>query len=122
MNADASVMIGNLTAGLILAWILGAFFIVGGLVNGIAPRNTRADYLRWGYPAWFHYVAAILEPATAGLLFFPVTRVAGAALGAADMSAAIATVVRNREYAHAIAPAIVLVLTILAGWMAFAAA
>ena len=61
----------------VLALILAAFFVVGGTANMLASEATRADYLRWGYPAWFHYVTAALELTAAVLIAFPRTRLAG---------------------------------------------
>ncbi|BDM22275.1 DoxX family protein [Pseudomonas shirazica] len=106
----------------ILTWVLVAFFLVGGVINGIAPKKVQDEYARWGYPGWFHYVTAASELLTALLLIFPTTRISGAIIGAAVMAGAIATVLRHREYAHAFPPSIVLVLTAACGWLAFNAA
>lgn len=89
----------------VLAWLLSAFFAFGALMNFKPPAKILKDYRRWGYPKHFHYVTAVLEAATALLLFFPETRPAGGALGALIMGAAVSTVVRHREYAHVPAPA-----------------
>ncbi len=94
----------------VLALILAAFFVVGGTANMLASEATRADYLRWGYPAWFHYVTAALELTAAVLIAFPRTRLAGSVLAALIMLSAAATLVVNAEYTNAIAPLIVLVL------------
>lgn len=106
----------------ILTWVLVAFFIIGGVVNGIAPKKVQDEYARWGYPGWFNYVTAASELLTAVLLFFPTTRVLGAVLGVAVMAGAVATVLRHREYAHAVPPTIVLILTVACGWLVFSAA
>jgi hypothetical protein len=100
----------------ILAWVLAAFFIVGGAINIVAPGATAAEYRRWGYPDWFHFATGALEFATAGLLALEATRVLGVGLGAAIMLAAIATVVLHREYVHAAPPAVVLILLAVVGW------
>lgn len=110
----------NLLTG--LSWILVAFFVIGGIVNGIAPKKVRDDYSRWGYPTWFHYLTGASELITAMLLIFPATRVIGAILGVAVMLGALATVLRHHEYLHAVPPAIVLILTAVCGWYAFNAA
>ncbi len=112
-------MIGGISIASILAWVLTAFFVVGGIVNWAAPAGIKKDYRRWGYPRWFHYVTAILEFSVSVLLFFPETRLWGAAMGAAVMAAALGTLVIHREYAHAIAPAIVLILVASTGWLAW---
>jgi hypothetical protein len=100
----------------ILPWSLAAFFTLGGAINVVAPGSTVAEYKRWGYPDWFHFVTGGLEFATAGLLAVGTTRVLGVGLGAAIMLAAAATVVFRREYAHAAAPAVVLLLLAVVGW------
>jgi membrane-bound metal-dependent hydrolase YbcI (DUF457 family) len=100
-----------------LTWAVAAFFMVGAIGNWIAPPAIRADYKRWGYPNWFHYVTAVLELTTALLLVFPATRVLGAGLGVLVMLFAAATVLRHREFGHAVAPATVAVLSAVAGWL-----
>lgn len=100
----------SLDIGTILVWIAAAFFLFGGLSNLIGPPGIRASYRRWGYPSWFRFVTAALEFMVAAMLLMPDYRVAGAILGTAIMLAATATLLRNREYGHAIAPPIVILL------------
>ena len=102
----------------ILAWALAAFFGVGSVVNVLAPGATAAEYRRWGYPDWFHFVTGGLELATAVLLALPTTRLLGAGLGAAIMLAAAATVIVHGEYARAAAPIVVLILLAVTAWTA----
>jgi hypothetical protein len=83
---------------LILAWALAAFFILGGVINVLALGSTAAEYRRWGYPDWFHFVTGALEFATAVLLAFAATR------------AAVATVTVHGEYVRATPPMVVLLL------------
>jgi hypothetical protein len=45
-----------------LALALAAFFVVGSLSNIFAPGSIYEEYLRWGYPRWFHFVTGSLEP------------------------------------------------------------
>jgi DoxX-like protein len=70
---------------------LAAFFVVGSLSNIFAPGSIYEEYLRWGYPHWFHFVTGSLELATAVLLAQSRTRLWGAALGCGVMLAAFAT-------------------------------
>ena len=112
----------ELTIANILARLVAAFFAIGAVTNWTLPGTFRQNYARWGYPGWFHYVTAVLELAVAIFLFFPSTRVAGAALGVAVMAAAIATLLRHREYSRAVVPAVVLMLTAIAGWMSVSTA
>jgi hypothetical protein len=100
----------------ILAWALAAFFTLGGVINLLAPGSTAAEYKRWGYPDWFHFVTGALELATAVLLAMTVTRLWGAGLGGAVMVAAAATVVYHREYVHAVPPIVVLMLFAVLAW------
>ena len=43
------------------ALALAAFFVVGSLSNIFAPGSIYEEYLRWGYPHWFHFVTGSLE-------------------------------------------------------------
>lgn len=95
----------------ILAWALSAFFVAGGLFNIIAPPMLAAEYARWNYPSWFHYITGLCELSAAVLMAFAQTRLPGGLLAMAVMAAAVITVVWHREYTHAIAPGVVFVLT-----------
>jgi len=61
---------------------------------------VRAEFLRWGYPAWWNFVTAVFEVLSAALIVLPQTRIWGLALGAMVLVAAIATVTRRRDYKH----------------------
>ena len=103
----------------VLALALAAFFVVRSLSNIFAPGSIYEEYLRWGYPHWFHFVTASLELTTAVLLARPRTRLWGSALGCAVMLAALATVTLHGEYGHAVAPLVVATLSIVVGWIAW---
>ena len=107
-----------ITWNVILAWALAAFFVLGGAINVAGRGSTIAEYRRWGYPDWFHFVTGALEFATALLLAMTTTRLLGAGLGGAVMLAAAATVVFNREYARAAPPVVVLIVLAAVGWSA----
>src|ERR1700743_1850327 len=62
------------------ALALAAFFVVGSLSNIFTPGSIYEEYLRWGYPHWFHFVTGSLELTTAGLLARARTRLGGPAL------------------------------------------
>lgn len=104
---------------LLLPFALGAFFILGGIVNGSASLETRQDFVAWGYPEWFPYVTAALELSAAAMLFIKKSRLIGAALGMAVMSAAAFTLVTHGELQHAIAPLVVLAASLTVGWTAY---
>ncbi|SMG17556.1 DoxX family protein [Paraburkholderia susongensis] len=98
---------------------LAAFFVVGGLSNILAPRSIIEEYLKWGYPHWFHFVTGSLELTTAVLLAREQTRLWGSALGCAVMLAALATVTLHGEYVHGVAPLVAATLSIVVGWIAW---
>lgn len=103
----------------LLPFALGAFFVLGAIINGSASPAVRQDFVAWGYPAWFPYGTAGLEIATAVLLFVRRSRVLGAALGTAAMSAAAFTLITHGEFRHALAPFVVLALCLIVGGIAF---
>ena len=103
----------------ISALALAAFFVVGSLTNIFAPPSIYEEYLRWGYPRWFHFVTGSLELTTAVLLARAQTRLWGAALGCTVMLAALATVTLHGEYGHGVAPLVAASLSILVGWIAW---
>jgi hypothetical protein len=98
-----------------LAWLLAAFFLVGSYGNTFVSARIAADYARWGYPENFHYLTAVLEFITAGLLMSRSRRFYGSLLGSAVMLAAAGTVVQHGEYTHAIPPLLVLAVCVLVG-------
>ena len=79
-------------------------------------ESAIAEYRKWGYPGWFHFVTAALELATAALLIEHTTRLFGAAIGGLVMLGAIATLVVHCDYMHAVLPAGILVLLMAVGW------
>ncbi len=105
----------------VLALALAAFFVVGSISNILAPGSIYEEYLKWGYPGWFHFVTGALELTTAVLLARERTRLFGAALGFAVMLAALATVTLHGEYAHGVAPIVAAALTLVVGWITWRA-
>ena len=103
----------------VLALALAAFFLVGSLSNIVAPGPIYEEYLKWGYPPWFHFVTGSLELTTAVLLAQPGARSLGATLGCAVMLGALATVTLHGEYGRAVPPLVVATLTIVVGWTAW---
>ena len=101
------------------ALALAAFFVVGSLINIFAPGSTYEEYLRWGYPHWFHFVTGSLELTAAVLLARAPTRLWGAALGCTVMLAALATVTLHGEYGHGMPPLVAATLSIVVGWIAW---
>ena len=96
-----------------LAWLLAAFFLFGAYGNTFISEENAAAYVAWGYPGWFHYITAILELAAGLLLIRAATRPYGAGLGALVMAAASLTTLVNADYDHAVAPSIVLLVSLV---------
>lgn len=109
-------MIRKLTWRGAISWLLVAFFVFGGFGNILASEEISADYARWGFPDWFHYLTGIFELCTAGLIALSRYRLYGIGLGAMVMASAVGTVILNGEYTHAIPAGIVLIVIALAAW------
>ena len=103
----------------VLPLALAAFFVVGSLSNIFAPGSIYEEYLKWGYPRWFHFVTGSLELTAAILLFRKPNRLFGSALGCAVMFAALATVIIHGEYGHAVLPLVVATLSLVVGTMSW---
>lgn len=99
-----------------LPFVLAAFFVVGSLSNLLAPTPIYEEYLKWGYPRWFHFVTGLLELSAAILLVRAPSRLLGSALGCTVMLAALATVIIHGEYGHAVPPLVVATLSLVVGW------
>ena len=84
----------------IVLWLLVVAFFGAGLFNAFGTRATQDDFARWGYPRWWCRVTGGLEIASAALIAVPASRGVGIAFGAVIMAAAIATVLRRREFSH----------------------
>jgi hypothetical protein len=85
-----------------MAWLLAfAFAFAGaGIFNAMGGAVVQAQFLPWGYPAWWNFISAALEMLCAALIVLPETRIWGLALGAMVLIAAIATITWRREYMH----------------------
>ena len=97
----------GISAATLLAWLLSLAFLGAGVVNAAGSAAIKDDFVRWGYPRWWNLVTGGLEVLVAALIALPAARVAGLVLGAAICVAAIATVLRCREYGH-VSPVVVL--------------
>jgi hypothetical protein len=84
----------------LIAWLLAVAFIGAGLFNAVGGAAVRAQFQRWGYPAWWNLVTAAFDGLGGALIFLPETRSWGLALGTMVLIAAIATVLWRREYRH----------------------
>lgn len=100
----------------VLPFVLAAFFVVGSVSNLLAPAPIYEEYLKWGYPRWFHFVTGSLELGAAILLVRVPSRLLGSALGCAVMLGALATVIVHGDYGHAVPPLVVATLSLVVGW------
>ena len=94
----------------VLISLLIAAFAGAGLVNAIGAGGAKSNFVRWGYPSWWHHLTGGLEILTAVLVALPGGRVAGLVLGAAIIAAAALTVVRPREFPHLVPLSVFVVL------------
>ena len=83
-----------------IAWLLAFAFTGAGIFNAMGGAVVQAQFLRWGYPAWWNFITAALEMLSAALIVLPETRIWGLALGAMVLIAAVSTVTWHREYQH----------------------
>jgi hypothetical protein len=93
-------------------WLLVAGFFGAGLFNAIGTPATQSNFARWGYPRGWGRFTGALEMLSAVLVALPASRIAGLALGAAIIAAAVLTVLRHRELTH-LAPLGVFVAAIM---------
>ena len=84
----------------VIAWLLAFAFTGAGIFNAMGGAVVQAQFLRWGYPAWWNFITAALETLSAALIVLPETRIWGLALGAMVLIAAVSTVTWHREYEH----------------------
>ena len=97
----------GISAATLLAGLLTLAFLGAGAVNAAGSTAIKDGFVRWGYPRWWNLVTGGLEVLAAALIAMPVARVAGLVLGAAICVAAVATVVRVKDYGH-VAPGVVM--------------
>ena len=97
----------GISATSLLAWILALAFFGAGIVNAAGSTAITDEFVRRGYPRWWNLVTGGLEVLVAALIAMPTARVAGLLLGAAICVAAVATVVRYKDYGH-VAPGVAL--------------
>jgi hypothetical protein len=103
----------------VLPLALAVFFVVGSLSNIFAPGSIYGEYLKWGYPRWFHFVTGSLELTAAILLFRAPSRLLGSAVGCTVMFAAMATVIIHGDYGHAVPPLVVASFSLVVGWISW---
>lgn len=80
--------------------VLGVVMIGAGAVNFAGPSSVRESFARWGYPAGFHRVTGGLEVVAGLLLLIPLTSRLGAIATTIILLAAVATLIRFRDWGH----------------------
>jgi uncharacterized membrane protein YphA (DoxX/SURF4 family) len=88
--------------------------IGNGGVTFAGPSLVRKNFAQWGYPAGFYRVAGSLGVAVGLLLIIPVTARVGAIASAIFMLAAVATLIRSRDWGHMPVAAILTAVSISA--------
>ena len=97
---------------MILAFVITGIFAASGLVHLAGPGFVHRAYERWGFPADFHRVTAVIELLTAAFLAEPTTRLWGVILAAMVIFVAVVTLLQNRQYAWSV-PGIVLLIALI---------
>lgn len=85
-----------------------------GAVNLAGPALARENFARWGYPAGFHRVTGFVEVVAGLLLMIPATSQVGAIENSVIMLAAVATLVRSRDWGHLPAAAVLMATSVAA--------
>ena len=100
--------------------ILGALpFIGAGLSKLSSQPMMVAEFTHWGFPLWFMTFTGITEIVGAILLIVPKSRVYGGILLFVTMFVALIVHIVNGEISAAIAPIILAILPVTAGYFQF---
>jgi hypothetical protein len=115
MDLPTRLFTGATVIESILVWSAATAFLIGAAINASAHPKVRAGFVQLGFPFWWCWVTSALEFVTALLLITAGTFYIGAGLGACIMLAAIACIIRIRNYRELPPPALFLLLLVLAG-------
>ncbi|MBB3425621.1 hypothetical protein FHT85_002608 [Rhizobium sp. BK312] len=112
---SVQIFTGTTVLNTVLVWLSSAAFLVGAMVNMSGHSKVRAGFVQLGFPFWWCWITGALELLTAVLLVTAGSRYIGVALGTCIMLAAIAAIVRIRNYRELPPPMLFLLLLMLAG-------
>lgn len=99
-----------------LAWLLGAFFLVNGVLNLAGLKAMKEGFAQWGYPRWFHLINGALNVLIGlAILWYP-TRILGLFLSVLLCVAVWITLVRHRDFRHLPSSIVLFVVTLLTAW------
>ncbi|PZQ86800.1 MAG: DoxX family protein [Leifsonia xyli] len=102
----------ELSINAFLTWFALVMFVIGALVNGIAPAPVREEMRDWGYPDGAYYVIAAVYAVAAALVVIPSTRLAGVILGVGMMAVPIGTLFYHGKHRHTLVPLVVFALVL----------
>ncbi|MBP0439240.1 DoxX family protein [Tianweitania sediminis] len=105
-------MILNYSWAVWLAWLLGAFFVVDGVLNLVGIKPVKNSFKRWNLPSWFHLFNGLVQLVTGLLVLWYPTRPLGLLLGALICLAIFAILARHRDWGH-FPPSVILLIVIL---------
>ena len=97
----------GISAATLLVWLLTLALPGAGVINAAGLAAIKDGFVRWGYPPWWNLMTGGLEVVAAALIAIPNARLAGLMLGTAIRVAAVAIMVRYKNYGH-VAPGVVL--------------
>ena len=91
------MLLKNLPWKTLVTLFLAVFFLVGAFGNIFASEQIQNDYIRWGYPKYFHYITGFFELVISVLLIIKAYRLYGAVLGMLVMGSATVTLLWHNE-------------------------
>lgn len=96
-----------------LAALLAVVFLWAGALNLTGPSFVRAEFDKWGYPAFMRIAVGLVEISAAAMLFWPHGQRSGAAIGGVVLVGVVVSLLRTREWLRLEYPAVLLVACVL---------
>lgn len=109
-------MILNYSWAVWLAWLLGGFFVVDGVLNLIGIKPIRESFAKWNLPSWFHLFNGVVQLVTGlAILWYP-TRAFGLLLGVLVCMAIFVVLGRHKDWGHFLPSTILLIVILVDAW------